>query len=357
MLMDLDWISNLAAVAVRAPSADNSQPWALRWDGNELSIDFALRDKTRSLFPADSHATLLSVGAVTEHVQAALITNGIAANWQFPVRVDLGLPYAAITIQNTSQDFVFPQGLLQRHTNRFAFRSSPLPTNLLEEIGSYSGDCSRLSLFTAQREKSKLADLIRTCSEARFCHHELHEWLIGSLRFTQEEVARGDGLDIRTLALPLGGKEFFRFISDWNRLETLNRLGAYKLLARSEAVLPAAAPAIICIVGRTDALSVIDAGRLMTRVWVDLNLKGIAVHPYYVVTDQVIRMRNKKITVGFEARITKVDEEIHEMLGIRPDEMLHMIMRIGYPRVNPVRSTRMPLKFLFDDRSKVSRGS
>lgn len=353
--MDIDWVRKLAAVVARAPSADNSQPWMLRWDGDEFTITFALRNKRYNLFTSDSHATLLSVGAVAEYMDAVFVLNRMPVQWRWPSNPALGQPYVSVMLgsASTSMSFASPRGTSLRHTNRFAFRTEALPTELFHELGSYREISSRVSWLIDEEGKCKLSELVRICSEARFCNPKLHEWLIGSLRFTKEDVARGDGLDIQSLALPLGGELFFKFISDWKRMSALNGLGLYKLLARSEVSLLSEAPALLCIIGRSDPRSVIDGGRLMTRLWMNLNEQGIAVHPYYVVTDQIGRYRNGTVGTGFEAKISHVEEETRELLALQPDEMLHMIMRVGYPKTNPTRSSRLPLESVFVDTSAL----
>lgn len=350
--MDANWIHKLAAEAALAPSADNSQPWTLRWNGSELAIAFAPRNQTHNVFAAGSHATLLSVGAVVENLQSALMAHSIHSNWHWPSNPAQGQPYATVAIKGDPADFVSPNGPLRRHTNRLAYGPDPLPAGVVRAIDTYRENSTRAVLLVDRGQKSGLIRLVRRSSEARFCNRHLHEWLIGSLRFTPEEVARGDGLDIRTLGLPPGGKQFMRLISDWRRLEILNRLGAYKLLALSEAALLAPAPALLCIVGRADARSVIDAGRLMTRLWTDLNLQGIAVHPYYVVTDQINRLREGTIAAGFESQIADVDDQMRRLLELQPADMLHMTLRVGYPKAEPVRSRRLPLEAVFFDSSQ-----
>lgn len=350
--MDANSIRKLAKAAALAPSADNSQPWTLRWNGSELAIAFALRHKTHNVFAADSHATLLSVGAVAENLQDALNANAAAANWHWASNPALGQPYASVALNNAQDNFTDPEGPLQRHTNRLAFRRDPLPPGVIRGLEHYRENSNRAVLLVDREQRSRLIRLVRRCSEARFCNQRLHEWLIGSLRFTPEEIARGDGLDVHTLGLPPGGKQFLRLISDWRRLEALNRLGAYKLLALSEVALLAAAPALLCIVGRADARSAIDAGRLMTRVWTDLNLKGIAVHPYYVVTDQINRLREGTVAAGFESKIADVDEHVCRLLELQPGETLHMLLRVGQPKAKPMRSRRLPLDAVFVDSSQ-----
>jgi hypothetical protein len=346
------WMAELAAVAGRAPSADNSQPWLFRWNGRELAISYMLRPQERSVFSASSHATLLSVGAVAENIQVVLNANSLSAQWCWTSSLASGNPYGSIALQHAPSKLTIPAAPMLRHTNRLAFRRDALPKDLLGKLSDYQQGGSRVAILAEPRQKSRLIRLVRLCSEARFCHRQLHEWLMASLRFTEDEVARGDGLDIRTLGLPPGGTQFLRLTSDWSRLKALNRLGAYKLLALAETGLLSRAPALVCIVGAPDAGGIVDAGRLMCRVWIDLNLNGLAVHPYYVVTDQIVRLREGTLAAGFEATIAEVDKEGSQLLNLRPNEALHMIFRVGYPTADPVRSRRLPLDAVFVDSSR-----
>ena len=140
-------------------------------------------------------------------------------------------------------------------------------------------------------------------------------------------------------------------------MASLNRLGLYKLMALIEASLPPKAPALLCIIGQGDPRNIICGGRLMERVWMELNLHGIGVHPYYVVTDQINRFSTGKVAAGFEAKMSKVEEETRTLLALQPGEMLHMILRLGYPKLNPVRSERLPLEAIFQDARASSSAS
>jgi hypothetical protein len=345
--MDVTWVRKLAAVGVQAASADNSQPWRLRWDGRELAIFYG--ETPSSAFSADSHATLLSVGAVVENLQWALTANTVTADWQWPSNPALGQPYVSIPLHETAANFIAPEGPLHRHTNRHPYRRDALAQEIGAAIENHREGKNRSVLLLDAKKKSRLNRLVRLCSEARFCNQELHEWLIDSLRFTPDEVARGDGLDVRTLALPPGGKMLLHLISDWRRLKALNVIGAYKLLAFSEVKLLNAAPALICIVGSSDTRSTIDAGRLMTRLWIYLNLNGVAVQPYYVVPDQINRLRQGRLAKGFESQIAAVEAELRVLLELQSGEVLHLMFRVGYPKKETVRSKRLPLDALFSD--------
>lgn len=345
--MTSTFIAHVARIAALAPSADNSQGWRLTWNGQALELAYEQRHPESNVFSAESHATLLGIGAVAENVRTALAANGVDAEWRWN---DAGAqPYGAIDIPRAPDGFVEPAGPMCRHTNRLGYRGTALPADLVDRLLLHREAGNRVTLLREQGPRAELVHAVRTSSEARFCDRELHKWLFGSLRHTPAEVATGDGLDTNTLGLPPGGKAMLAFMSDWRRMSTLNRLGAYKLLARSEVGLISAAPALLCLSGPADHRSVIGAGRLLARVWTELNVAGIAVQPYYVVTDQINRLHAGHLAQGFGAKITGVEEKVQRLLGLDQGEMLHMILRVGYPKAAPVRSRRLPPAAVFTD--------
>jgi hypothetical protein len=90
---------------------------------------------------------------------------------------------------------------------------------------------------------------------------------------------------------------------------------------------------------------------LLARVWVDLNARGLAVHPYYLVTDQVVRLRDGRLPSQMVAKIDGVRARLSNIIGLRQDEMLHMLLRVGLPKSGVPRSRRLPLSDVFFDHS------
>jgi hypothetical protein len=191
--------------------------------------------------------------------------------------------------------------------------------------------------------------LVKQASEIRFQTREVHEWLASSLRFSQAEISRGDGLDVRTLDLPPGGGLFLRLIANWRRMSIFNRFRAYQLLAEIDSRPIQKAPGIVVIIARRDKADCIDAGRIMVRTWSELNGREIAVHPYYVVSDQLTRLEERSIPAGLEPRAEDIRRELKRLLALSDDETLHMLLRIGYPTREPVRSRRLPIDAVFTD--------
>lgn len=341
----------LVDAARHAPSADNSQPFDFVWDGGELAICFSRERGGAGIFGATAHATLLAFGAVVECIAQAAVTAKIEIVWRWADPAS-GI-YARVSIEENPEVEELPSclPLFQRHTNRFPFSCSSIPDETVQKIVQQNQGRARINVVTSGEGRGELIRLVRIAAESRFCTENLHNWLIGSLRFDVEAVNRGNGLDIATLNLPPGGALFMRLISNWKRMEIFNRFGLYKLLALTETQLLGRAPAIVCILGKDGISDTVDAGRLLTRVWIELNRLGVAVHPYYVLTDQLLRLQSRSLPTHMIERVTSVRDCLPAIIGAEKNEMLHMLLRVGAPLSQVPRSRRLPLGAIFFDKS------
>jgi hypothetical protein len=229
--------------------------------------------------------------------------------------------------------------LYGRHTNRHpfaAFSTKPIS----EAKHSFS---ARTLQLTAPESIKQLTKALTDCSMARFNSKELHEWLFSSLRWTQAEVESGTGLDFKTLHLPPGGRQFMQWIAPWERMKLLNRFGIYRILAAADSALFRQAPGVIAFVGGQAPEDILECGQLMQRTWLALNAQGIAVHPYYVLTDLSNRLRQKKLDERWSKKIITAQAIATELLQLNKDEQVHMLFRIGTPLKTPVRSRRLPV--------------
>lgn len=331
-------------LARSAPSADNTQPWRFEWDGSSFLIRSG-RTPTEDAVPfgPNGHATRLAIGALWENVA----TLASRAGWADP---QAGLPTTTGDSSLTVTVGAPPRALdgiaadvLQRHTNRFPYARASIPTAIVDQLVEARERSARLVWIDDRAIRKPLSDAFRDCAEARFRTQALHEWLFGSLRFTPSEVARDDGLDVATLHLPPGGAQFMRFISPWNRAKQLNRLGLYKMMASTEVRTLENAAALVAVVANSNPAATIDAGRLMQRTWIRLNANGVAVHPQYVITDQLTRLRESRVPPECVEAVGRVAQSIPQLMGLGPDESLHMLLRVGIPRRRAPRSRRHTL--------------
>lgn len=237
--------------------------------------------------------------------------------------------------------------LYRRHTNRWPYGSKPISSDILDGLESFSQGSCRVLIVNDRAKIKQIARWVHTASEARFQSPDLHELFARSLRFTAEEASQGDGLDVRTLPLPPGGKAFLRLMKDWNRMRLLNRFHCYRIFAASEAGAISNSTNLLIIAGPDGWDNALDAGMLMERTWIYLNSREIAVQPYYVITDQLQRLAQSRIDSRLRSSIDALATDVEAFLGSSHDTV-HMLLRTGYARSQPLRSFRLPLERITD---------
>lgn len=343
-------ILRLMRLAVRAaPSADNSQPWSLRGDGDQVVIDYEAVRMKETLFPKTHHATLLALGCAVENLHqiaealglqllpnAVSICTGDAGILRFNI-VSTTSPSAHIAVQGDLP-------LFKRHTNRWPFKKECIAPSFCTKWKAPAEARVSIRIVESRADISSVASFTAQASQVRFQTREIHEWFAQSLRFTEAEVLHGDGLDVETLGLPPGGRTLLKAItSSWRNMSMFNRVGGYRFLARTEAASITKAGAIFAVVGAADPESVIDAGRQMQRLWIELNAAGYAVQPYYVVTDQLQRLAAGTVPPPLITKILKLQIAVQAFFQLEPGQVVHMLLRVGVPLKGPKPALRLSL--------------
>lgn len=330
---------------VSAPSADNAQPWQIEREAGYLNCRYSPRSGLKDIFGVNGHATLISAGALLENLERLAHHHPDVKFAWHDKQAGWSLEWPETLCLDADQHELAK--VTKRHTNRHPFRrhiGTPLPVfNLPENNGS-------IVTLTDRDAISRLSQALLLCSQARFNDPELHQWLFSSLKWNETEAAQGHGLDISTLHLPPGGKLFMRAMSSWKTMRWMNKLGIYHLLALADTMPFRLAPCVIAICGPKDKQAVIDAGRTMQHLWIELNHHGLAVHPYYAVTDLCNRLHANQLETGWRKPVSSAAAIAEDVLNLPPDHMVHMLLRVGTPTVtNPVRSQRLPLsQFILD---------
>ena len=330
--------SFLAALA-RTPSADNSQPWMFSIRHHSLHCDSSPASMGGPVAVMTSHSQLMTGGAMHEAMSAQLdepvircaISPEQGNAWSLSVEI------AAIGRHWRKSAH---EALLQRHTNRLAYRKDPVRWR--PPASGFDEDI-QLHLIEPGEEQRLIARSVEQSAQARFQCRELHEWLHDSLRWTDAQARRGDGLDIRTLGLPYPARTLLHFLAPWSRQRRLNAMGLYKLLAANEAAGIRRAPALLAITGPGHPKAVWSAGRAMLNAWTSLNADGYAVHPYYVITDMTSRLQSGRLDETLGRLVEGSDALLRSALPRMPSgHQLHMLLRTGRPPADVPRSARRP---------------
>lgn len=318
-------VAFLLEAAGSAPSADNSQPWCFEWDGHYLTG----RVHARGGFPPDHHATTLALGAAAENLDCALHFLGMDDSSWFLGASGADGVFARGPVAGGGGFTAFDNALVWklRHTNRLAYRPEVAPTvaSALENCGV--GEVGvRVISGGGIREA---ADWVKQASEVRFQTREVNEWFAASLRYGDTADDFASGLHVSTLALPPGGVMLLKLMSDWNRLQWLNRLRAYKLFAAIEAANFQKTPLVVAITGSSGADDAFEAGRCLQRVWLKATESGLSAQPYYVVSDLLNRLESGGVPAQCLAQATALRGQVKSKFG--EQARLHCMLRIGEP--------------------------
>ncbi len=325
-------------------SADNTQPWRFYVQGESIQIWFAPSPHSFAL----SHpASLLSLGMLQENCEQMAAALDISLRIEMPAHFQEEMPVCILHFPGEALERrveLYPPALLLRHTNRLPFLRKPLEPELVGRMSDCgSGDC-HIQLMNGKAKMAPWIPLLRRGSELRFQTKEAHLWLDASLRMTPPEVNRGDGLDVATFHLPPGGRALLGLIRDWRRMSLLNKIGFYQLLALIEADLVKQAPALLLISGPAGEKHALSAGRAMARSWIKLNQLGCAVQPYFVVPDQLFRLQKGGVDLHLLPQVNQLAESVRALLPA--NDVLYMMLRVGYPKKEPVKSRRLAIEQL-----------
>lgn len=351
-MLNEDELKLIIEAANQAPSADNLVPWHLEYQNNSLTVSYDSQRVKHKSFSPDNPATILAMGALQENVRQASEGLGCSLSWEIPDILNL-LPQAPIYFKATINIDSFDNKnisrenlpLFKRHTNRCSFLQELPDRRVLQGLHNLNSDEARVVIIEQRPDINRIAKLVYKASKIRFRTQESVETLANSLRFENGSLdqVHGDGLDLNCLGLPPGGSAFLKLITSWPRLNMLNKLGFYKLISHIDSAPIKAAPVLVAIISSPDYKSTLSAGRLMEKVWIELNLQNIAVHPYYVISDQLYRRRCGLFSEKIKTEADQVYKEAAELFQLKPDETLQMLFRIGKPKTPPVLSKRLPV--------------
>ena len=233
--MSLDF-KKLIEAAILAPTPDNNQPWRFEVRDGKILV---FLDPARTL-PSDVNGMfdLIGIGAAVENAgiaarQMRYEPRVKIADCPFESLCDSSRPVASIEFHPGGEPDPLYAHLTSRHTCRKLYSIEPIPKEALDRMSraaEQTGDI-RVDWATDRSQISELAGLLEQADLIRFQYEPFHNELFRQLRFTVQDAEQSrDGLDVRTLELPLGGAWLLRQLGPWKRMRMVHSLGLSRLL-------------------------------------------------------------------------------------------------------------------------------
>jgi len=210
------------------------------------------------------------------------------------------------------------------------------------------GDEARLLIVDDTTMIRQLSEISMVVDQVIFEHQQLHENLFRWMRWTDQEILdKRDGMGIKTLELGFADQCAFRMISSWPFLSFLNVFGVSKIIAKinSGLIRKSAAVGLLVVEGSEDQ-DYFYGGRLLERLWLQATAEGLAFQPYGGMPFLLTRIK-KSGNVGFSQKhyrmLQNVEKKLTDFAGIKDNETLIMLFRLGNAEPPSERTNRRPL--------------
>lgn len=329
-------IENILALAVNAPSGDNSQPWAFKFVSDQEIKIFNLPKADETLYNFRQGGSYIGHGALLENISILSRAKGLGmAISLFPDKDEPNLiAYLAFSEAPPIKENL-AEAITNRTTNRKPQKLKPLDENFCSEILEFNqGSTAKISLNQNYDDIIKLAKSLSTNEKLILENYHIHKQLFAFIRWSQaEEENKHDGLYIKTLELKPPQEATFKLFRHWPIINFLNNFKIANLVAKdTEKVYSASACYGLITVQNDSPKEFVQAGRLFEKIWLtatkyDINFQPTTALLYLqmkINAGQINEFTQKQVV-----EITKANRAIHDIFNVTK-EIPVMLFRMGY---------------------------
>lgn len=168
--LDQNTVRRAIALASRAPSIHNSQPWYWRLGEHSVSL-YADLHRWLPATDADGRDLVVSCGAALHHLRIALASAGIGATVHRLPNPDEPDHLAALELRPgyaADSDLRMASAIPLRRTDRRAYRDWPVPPAFLDELAAAAaGQGAALRVIAGSRARAQVVHAIRAAEQAQ----------------------------------------------------------------------------------------------------------------------------------------------------------------------------------------------
>jgi molybdopterin/thiamine biosynthesis adenylyltransferase len=310
---------DMVASACLAPSGGNSQPW--RWIVSQNTLYLFNPFKPGStLLDYDGAASKIAIGASLENLKIHAGKMGLDYEIKFNATFDVNRPFAEIKFVNGANlkqsDLDRFPAIFYRNTNRAIAPRTPISRAIFSEIKKAAEEIedATVEFITDSKELEIAGDILSELEKIRFLDPIGHRDFVNEMRWTDEEnIKTRDGVDIKTVDLTnseLAGfkiardKEVINYVNQWNGGN------AFKKLTKKG--IDGAGAIGVLYFKRSGKVDYVQAGRALEKIWLETNLRKVALHPVSACLFLYARLLDGK-GVGLDSKT------ITAMRALRPN--------------------------------------
>lgn len=356
LILDKETIEDIVDQACWAPSGGNVQPWKWIYKKGVLSLFHDLH-YSYSFLDFKNRGSLIGLGAALENVTQRAAYHSLKAEISILASDFDDRLIAQIQFYNdqdaAANEFLNLGAKLHlRLTNRLKSKAlKPVSKQVKVDISEHLAGTGFSVKWLEGEKLKKMAQIVGAVERQRILDPWGHEDFIAEARWTKEEAeSTRNGVDIRTLDLDESDLVGFKLIKDakaiahlrnWDRGQALIKMSTDSLENSSALVL-------LYTEGHS-AKSVINGGRLVERLWVYLNKKGLAYQPVSPATFMFARLRmdDDSSSPYLIKELKKLRREYLELLELPESVNDLFLARIFYAEEPAVKSLRKPLSKVF----------
>jgi hypothetical protein len=315
---DLRSLRRLEPVFYRAPSAHNTQPWVLEYEHDRIRLGF---DPDRHLSVGDPtrRDLLLGLGAFVEAVLIAAASEG--GGLDFEPSVEGERVGAFVRAERVYATPFGPDDLVKRQTSRLPYDEERLGSSELADARAQLAPGERLHELAMRDLLPLFVEADRHMYESMPTMRELRHWLRLS---TRDPGYRLDGLTYESLDLSGFEARLLGALLRPRIYPLVRTTRLYRAFTRaSRSLLDREGSVLVLERDGGDPREILDSGRSLMRVWLQLSTAGLYTHPLSQIIDYAVTER------GLASR-----------LDLRESQRILCVFRVGRSE-EPPRSHRL----------------
>lgn len=333
--MDKEIFEEIIRCGVQAPSGDNLQLWIVKPSKDFESFTLSTKEE-KDFFNVQNSAVFFSCGAFIENVRIAANQKGYDIKLKILDEDFDSIDIAKINFIKKNdvngKDKALFKEIFNRATNRQPYiKKKKLPKSFYDSLNYSPKDISKLRFAIDNKKIHKLlfdADVIRTET------YDANETLRVNLRYTKKQVNTRDGLDTKTLGIPLFSSLAMRFAYTWPIVKSLmffkldliiSYIASLRLFKTSEGI-------GIITTKEYSKSAEIYAGMHFENIFLNLTKYGAYLQPYASLSFfiKIVERDNGK---GFSKKqinkLKEIKKEFYKELNLNENEEIMMIFRYG----------------------------